>query len=323
MSINFFYGQEYYLLEKEIKKIKSEYLNSDFITMNYKVFDNPKGGELIECCQNAPLMFGDMLTVIHVNKYLLGNDMSLTDEQLVVFEESLKNVAQSVHLVFVCKIPQDEYKKPDGRKKFYKILTKYANSKEFPMFKPWDKQLSTIITEFAQENGLKLTQSVCSYLIEQMGTDLTLINSEIVKLSSAIYPRKNIEKEDIKTFCTVTEDIFNLADTLLSGNKDEILNQYNTLTEKEHPLKILSVLHGNLSKYIFIKNYIKVSDSDIAKKLGIQSEFVVKKIKEKVAKVPLDRLLSLQKNLTEAEYKYKTGQTLLPDLLLEVTLMRG
>ena len=88
-------------------------------------------------------------------------------------------------------------------------------------------------------------------------------------------------------------------------------------------IKILLVLHGNFSKYIFIKNYIKVSDSDIAKKLGIQSEFVVKKIKEKVAKVPLDRLLSLQKNLTEAEYKYKTGQTLLPDLLLEVTLMRG
>jgi len=322
MSINFFYGQEYYLLEKEIKKMKSEYLNSDFITMNYKVFDNPKGGELIECCQNAPLMFGDMLTVIHVNRYLLGNDLSLTDEQLVVFEEALKNTPKSVHLVFVCKIPQDEYKKPDSRKKFSKILTKYSDSKEFPMFKTWDKQLPSIITGFAQENGLKLNQSVCGYIIEQMGTDLTLINSEIVKLASAIYPRTNIEKEDIKTFCTVTEDIFNLADTLLTGNNDEILSQYTTLTEKEHPLKILTILHMNLSKYIFIKSYMKVSDSDIAKKLGM-NEFIVKKTKEKVAKVPLDRLLNLQKNLTEAEYKYKTGQALLPDLLLEVTLMRG
>lgn len=322
MSINFFYGQEYYLLENEIKKIKSECLNSDFITMNYKIFDNPKGMELIECCQSAPLMFGDMLYVIHVDKYLLGNDMSLTDEQLIMFEDALKNVQNTVHLVFVCKIPQDEFKKPDGRKKFYKILTKYANSKEFAKFRTFDKQLPSIIIGLAKDNGLKLSLGVCSYMIEQMGTDLTLINSELTKLSNAIYPRTSIEKEDIKTFCTITEDIFNLSDTLISGNKDEILKQYNILTEKEHPLKILSVLHGNFSKYIFIKSYMRASDSDIAKKLGIPNEFVVKKMKEKIANIPLDKLLKLQKDLTEAEYKYKTGQALLPDLLMEVTLMR-
>lgn len=321
MSINFFYGQEYFLLENEIKKIKSECLNSDFIAMNYKIFDNPKGLELIDCCQNAPMMFGDMLSVIYVDKYLLGNDLSLTDEQLIMFENALKNVQKSVHLVFVCKIPQDELKKPDGRKKFFKILTNYANCKEFAKFRTYDKQLPGIIIGLAKDNGLKLSSSVCSYIIEQMGTDLTLINTEIIKLANAIYPRTDITKEDVKTFCTVTEDIFNLADTLISGNKDEILKQYNTLTEKEHPLKILSVLHGNFSKYIFIKNYMRVSDSDIAKKLGM-NEYVVKLTKQKIANIPLDKLLKLQKDLTEAELKYKTGQALLPDLLMEVTLLR-
>ena len=180
----------------------------------------------------------------------------------------------------------------------------------------------SIIIGLASENGLKLSSNVCSYIIEQMGTDLTLINSELIKLASAVYPRTNIEKEDVKNFCTVTEDIFNLADTLISGNKDEVLKQYNTLTEKEHHLKILSVLHANFSKYIFIKSYMRVSDSDIAKKLGIKSDFIVKKMKEKIVNVSLDKLLKLQKDLTEAEYKYKTGQALLPDLLMEVTMMR-
>ena len=322
MSITFFYGQENYFIEKEIKKMKSEFLNSDFITMNYKVFDNPQGAQLIECCQNSPLMFGDMLSVIHVDKYLLGAKMSLTDEQLESFDFALKNANPKVHLVFVCKIPSDENKKPDSRKKFFKILTKYANCKEFARFKTWDKQLPQAISEIAKEKGLKITPNVCSYIVEQMGTDMVLIDSELTKLISAIHPRTTVETKDIKTFCTSSEDIFELADMLATGNKDEVIKQYNSLTEKKHPLEILAVLHGGLSKYIFIKSYEKrASDAQIGAKLGIH-EYVVKKSREKLSKVSLDRLLSLKKNLTEAEYKYKTGQALLPELLLEVTLMR-
>lgn len=322
MSIHFFYGQEYYFLEKEIQKMKSEYLNSDFITMNYKTFDNPEGAQLIECCQNAPLMFGDMLSVIHIDKYLIGNKMSLTDEQLESFEFALKNVNPQVHLVFVCKILWDEPKKPDSRKKFYKIISKYGTTKEFPMFRTYDKQLPSIITEIAKEQGLKVSQSVCSYIIEQMGTNLTIISTEFSKLVNAIYPRTTVETKDIKTFCPSSEDIFEFADVLALSDKDEILKQYNLLTEKKHPLEILAFLQAGLSKYIFIKTYEKTSsNADMGAKLGIH-EFVVKKSREKLAKVPLDRLLAIKKNLTEAEYKYKTGQALLPDLLLEVSLMR-
>ena len=322
MSIHFFYGQEYYFLEKEIQKMKSEYLNSDFITMNYKTFDNPEGAQLIECCQNAPLMFGDMLSVIHIDKYLIGNKMSLTDEQLESFEFALKNTSPQVHLVFVCKIPWDEAKKPDSRKKFYKIISKYGTIKEFPMFRAYDKQLPLIITEIAKEQGLKVSQSVCSYIIEQMGVNLTVISTEFSKLVNAIYPRITVETNDIKTFCSSSEDIFEFADVLALSDKDEILKQYNLLTEKKHPLEILAFLQSGLSKYIFIKTYEKnSSNADMGAKLGIH-EFLVKKSREKLAKVPLDRLLALKKNLTEAEYKYKTGQALLPDLLLEVSLMR-
>ncbi|MBR6162341.1 DNA polymerase III subunit delta [bacterium] len=322
MSIHFFYGQEYYFLEKEIQKMKSEYLNSDFITMNYKVLDNPEGAQLIEACQNAPLMFGDMLTVIHLDKYLIGNNMSLTDDQLEAFEFSLKNANPQVHLVFVCKTPWDELKKPDSRKKFYKILTKYSTTKEFAFYKTWDKQLPSVLAEIGKENGLKLSPAVCSYIVEQMGVNLTTISTEFSKLVNAIYPRTEVEINDIKTYCSSAEDIFELVDLLALSDKDAVLKQYNALTEKKHPLEIMAFLQSGLSKYIFIKTYEKQSsNSEMGSKLGIH-EFIVKKTREKLAKVSLDRLLNLKKNLTEAEYKYKTGQTLLPDLLIEMTLMR-
>ena len=323
MSVHFFYGQEYYFLEKEIQKMRAEYLNSAFITMNYKTLDNPEGAQLVECCQSAPMMFGDMLSVIDVDKYLIGNKMSLTDEQLEAIECALKNLSPQVHLVFVCKIPWDEQKKPDARKKFYKILAKYGTVKEFPFLRTWDKQLPSVLSEIAKENGLKLSPSVCSYIVEQMGTNLTFISTEISKLVNAIYPRTTIETKDIKTFCSSSEDIFELADMLALSNKDEVLKQYNALTEKKHPLEILAVLQSGLSRYIYIKTYEKeLSDYQIAINTGIKSDFVVKKIREKLAKVQLDKLISMKKILTEAEYKYKTGQELLPELFLEVTLMR-
>ncbi len=66
---------------------------------------------------------------------------------------------------------------------------------------------------------------------------------------------------------------------------------------------------------------MRVPDADIAKKLSM-NEYVVKITKQKIANISLDKLLKLQKDLTEAELKYKTGQALLPDLLMEVTMMR-
>ena len=41
MAVYFFWGQEEYLMEKEIKKLKNELLDASFISMAYKVFDNP------------------------------------------------------------------------------------------------------------------------------------------------------------------------------------------------------------------------------------------------------------------------------------------
>ncbi len=324
MSIHFFYGQEYYFLEKEIQKMKSECLNSDFITMNYKNLDNPEGVQLIDCCRNTPMMFGDILSVVHIDKYLIGNKLSLTDEQLESFEDALKNATSpQVHLVFVCKMPWDEVKKPDARKKFYKILTKYSESKEFPFLKTWDKKLPSILTEIGKENGLKLSSSVCEYIVEQMGVNLTLISTELSKLVNAIHPRTTVEINDIKTFCSSSEDIFELVDTLALSDKDEVLKQYNSLTEKKHPLEIMAVLQSGISKYIYIKTYEKqMPDSQIAINTGVKSVFVVQQIRKKLAKVPLERLIILKKTLTEAEYKYKTGQALLPDLLLEVMLVR-
>lgn len=322
MAVFLFYGQEEYLMEKEIKKLKNELLDASFMSMSYKVFDNPDFNTLMDCVQSAPLMFGNTLTIINIEKYLIGNKMSLDDKQIDSINYALSNLSDNVNIIFICKIPRDENKKPDSRKKLYKILSKYSQVREFAQYRSYDKQLQSEILKMAKEKDLTISSDNVSFLIEQLGVNLTLIDSELEKLKIAIHPSKSINQDAIKKYCTSSEDVFILADLIIQGNKNETLKQYDLLTEKRHPLEIFSVLQSNFQRFVFVKNYEKkMSTKDIASKLKLH-EFVVMKMQEKLRKISLDKLLKIRENLINAEYKLKTGQSASSEILLELTLLR-
>ena len=322
MAVFLFYGQEEYLMEKEIKKLKNELLDASFMSMSYKVFDNPDFNTLMDCVQSAPLMFGNTLTIINIEKYLIGNKMSLDDKQIDSVNYALSNLSDNVNIIFVCKIARDENKKPDSRKKLYKTLSKYSQVREFAQYRSYDKQLQSEILKMAKEKDLTISSDNVSFLIEQLGVNLTLIDSELEKLKIAIHPNKAINQDAIKKYCTSSEDVFILADLIIQGNKNEILKQYDLLTEKRHPLEIFSVLQGNFQRFVFVKSYEKkISTKDIASKLKLH-EFIVMKMQEKLRKISLDNLLQIRENLINAEYKLKTGQSASSEILLELTLLR-
>ncbi len=308
-------------MEKEIKKLKNELLDTSFMSMAYKVFDNPPFNTLIECVQSAPLMFGATLSIIYLDKYLMGNKMSLDEKQIESIDYALSSLSDSVNIIFVCKVPRDENKKPDSRKKFYKTLSKYSQVREFAQFKTYQKELNTQIAKMAKEKELTISSDNIALFIEQLGANLTLIDSELEKLKIALHPNKTINADAIRKYCTSSEDVFILADLIIQGNKNEVLKQYNLLTEKRHPLEIFSVLQSNFQRFIFIKNYEKkMSAKDISLKLKLH-EFIVMKTQEKLRKTSLDKLIQIRENLINAEYKMKTGQSASPETVLELALL--
>lgn len=322
MAVFLFYGQEEYLMNKEIKKLKDELLDASFMSMAYKVFDNPDFHTILECVQSAPLMFGKTLSLISVDKYLIGNKMSLDDKQIESLDYALSTINDSVNIIFVCKVPRDENKKPDSRKKFYKTLSKYSQVREFAQYRNYDKQLPSEIVKMAKEKELTISSDCVSVLIEQIGVNLTLIDSELEKLKVALHPKKAVDVEAIRKYCVSSEDVFILADLILQGNKNEILKQYTLLTEKRHPLEIFSVLQSSFQRFIFIKNYErKMNSKDIASKLKMH-EFVLQKTQEKLRKTSLEKLVQIRENLIEAEYKLKTGKVASSEIVLELALLQ-
>jgi len=307
--IYFFYGDEEFSMTNEVKKLKSN-LDKDFIEMSYKYFNNPKFPDLIAAVKSQPMMFGKMLIEINCLSYLSGKtseDKSFDDKQIKQLTESLDNVSENLDIVFTAQIPSDSQKKIDKRKKIFKLLSKY-NPKEFtkiPSYKT--AELESWIKQQAKSKDLKLTDDIAAAILLQVGADFRMLDSELEKLK--IYSGKNpVTKDMVKEICVTNEDLFAFADFLINNNKTKALIEYQKLLTKKHPLEILSVLHTLLHNKIQIKaNSSKYSADEIAKFTNMHP-YRVKIEMQNLKNISLKNLVKLKENLTEAEYKIKSGQ---------------
>lgn len=308
--IYFFYGDEEFNISNKIKEFKSR-LDKDFVEMSYKYFNNPKFPDLISAIKSQPMMFGKMLVEINCLGYLSGkssDDKSFDDKQFKQLAEALDCSSENVDVVFTAQIPPDSQKKIDKRKKIFKLLSKY-NAQEFnqiPSYKT--AELEGWIKQQAKSKDLKISDEVAGAILFQVGSNLRMLDSELEKLK--IYAGKSpVTKEMIKEICVTNEDLFVFIDYLVEGNKSKALLEYQKLLAKKHPLEILSVLHTLLHGRIQIKAYsAKHSPDEIAKIINMHP-FRVKMEIQKLKNISLKDLVKLKKNLTDAEYKIKSGQS--------------
>lgn len=307
--IYFFYGDEEFNISNKIKEFKSK-LDKDFAEMSYKYFNNPKFPDLISAIKSQPMMFGKMLVEINCLGYLSGksaDDKSFDDKQFKQLAEALDCSSDNVDVVFTAQLPPDSQKKIDKRKKLFKLLSKY-NAQEFnqiPSYKT--AELEGWIKQQAKSKDLKISDEVAGAILFQVGSNLRMLDSELEKLK--IYAGKNPVKEMIKEICVTNEDLFVFIDYLVEGNKSKALLEYQKLLSKKHPLEILSVLHTLLHGRIQIKAYsAKHSPDEIAKIINMHP-FRVKMEIQKLKNVSLKDLVKLKQNLTDAEYRIKSGQS--------------
>ena len=319
----FYHGQEDFLIEEEINKLKNKLVDKAFLSTNYRVYDNPKYIELLDILRTPSLMFGSILAVINCEKYFfdIKGKINFEDKELKLIEEALQIVPDTLNIVFVCKIDRDSAKKIDTRRKIFKIISKYASAVEFPQWKPYSKELPGWIQKQAKKKDLIIPADVIKFLIDRLGSNLRVIDAELEKLKLSIYPSKSVKKEDIQNVCTSTEDIFVLTDYILEGQKDKAMLEFQKLCTNKHYLEILSVLQTNFSKMAGIKvDSISKTPFEIAAKNHLP-EFIVKKHLEKLKKVPMDRIIQIRKNLLEAEYRVKTGEMAFYELPVEIALL--
>lgn len=305
MAVYFFYGDEDFNIEKEIEKLKSG-LDKNFLEMSYKAYDNPKFPDLISILRSQPMMFGKMLVVINCLEYFTK---TFDDKQIKEIESSIEGNNENLDIAFVAALPRDGSKKLDSRKKLFKILAKH-NAKEcasIPTYKTAD--LEDWVKKSAKAKSLKINPDAVTALIMQVGNNLRQLDGELEKLKLMCYPASVATKEMVKDICISNEDLFAFSDFLMTGEKDKALLEYRKLLEKKYPLEILSTLQTMLRRWIVIKaKSSEMTPFELGKLTG-QHEYVVKLSIQKLKKTNLKDLVKLKKNLTEAEFKIKSGQS--------------
>lgn len=309
MAVHFFYGEEEFDIESNLNDMR-EKLDKSFAAMNYRVVTNPDFNELSQILRTQPMMFGNMLIVINCNGYFLEQKSAgFDDKQINEIEKLVENTAETVDIVFVVKLPRGEGKKLDSRRKLYKILTK-TNSHEFPALRTYQTaELSARIKAMAKAKDVSIDNDACLALIEQIGNNLREFDAELEKLKLLIYPDKRIGEALVRNNCISNQDLFNLTDYIMKNEKDRALIEFRRLTDKKHPLELLSAVQTMLKKWITLK--LKSSSTtpfELSKLTGMH-EFAVKQTLAKLKNTQLKDMVKLKQNLLEAEYRIKNGKS--------------
>lgn len=304
MAVYFFYGEEDFNIEQEIEKLKKG-LDKNFLEMSFKTYDNPKFPDLISILRTQPMMFGKMLVVINCLDYF---SKTFDDKEIKQIAEALEENNDNLDIVFVAQLKRDEGKKLDSRKKFFKTLSKY-NAQEFAVIPTYKTaELEGWIIKQAKAKKLKMDTGAATAMISQIGNNLRQLDTELDKLQLMAYPQNVVTPDMIKEICISNEDLFAFSDYLLEGKKDLALREYRKLLEKKYCMEIVSTLQTMLRRWIILKAKSSECTPMELSRLTGQHEYVVKLTLQKLKKTNLKDLVKLKQNITEAEFKIKSGQ---------------
>lgn len=255
MSIYLLYGEETYLLEARLKRIKKEF--GEMIKgINYIQIDENNAQELIADIETPAFGYEKKLIIARntglfkkEKKTAKGPELALINLSNKIAEyinENIKLINEAVELVFV----EEEAEKNN----LYKAIEKNGEVKEFPLLKL--PELIQNIQKICAAYKVKIDNGTAKYFIENCGTSMQDLINEVRKLIEYVGANGTITTKEVDLLCIKQIDsvIFDLTDNL--GKKDiqkamEVLK--NLIYEKEPIQKILITLYNHFKKLYIVK----------------------------------------------------------------------
>ena len=264
--VYFLHGEEPYFMDAF-----SDFLENNLLLEEEKGFNQTvlygkelKVDSLLEHLKRYPMMSDFQVVVVKEAQHLSRS----IDQLLNYFESPLTTTVLVLNY---------KGKKLDKRKKLYKVLQKAEAL--FESKKLYESEVGTWLQSRAQEKKLELSPKASALLIEYLGTDLSLIDNELDKLSIAVGKDRSIEAQEIESYVGISKDFNNFELKKALGEKDflksSVILKYFSANPKSHPIVVtLGFLHtyfGQLSKYHAMADK---SAASVAKALRINPYFV-------------------------------------------------
>ena len=307
-SIYLLYGEELFLLENSLKRIKNIF-GECIKGINYINIDETNYTELIQDIETPAFGYEKKL-IIARNTGLLKKDgkrknveLEKSREKLIEYlNKNIDMIKESVVLVFV-------EENADNKKELYKVIDKNGVVCNFEYQKPI--QLEKRIKAICNGYEVKIDDSTLRYFIECCGTNMQDLINEIRKLIEYAGKGGEILKEDIDELSIkkLESVIFDLTDSLGKKDTAKALQVLKNLIYAKEPLqKILITLYNHFKKIYFTKLALKYG-KDIISSLDLKPNqtFLVNKYKQQAGYFTEYELKQILQKLRDLDYEYKNG----------------
>ncbi len=307
-SLYLLYGEELFLIETQVKKIKKLF-GPTTKGINFISIDDTNVQELISDIETPAFGYSKKL-IIARNTNILKKEGKRKNAEMVklrerlseYLEENEQEINDSIVLVFV----EDDV---DTKQNLYKVIEKQGIVCKVDYQKPI--QIEKRILAICNGYKVKIDNSTLKYFIEVCGTNMQDLINEIRKLIEYAGPGGTIKKKDIDLLSTkkLESIIFDLTDSL--GKKDtkkalEVLN--NLIYNKEPIQKILINLYNHFKKLYFTKLALKYN-KDLVTSLNLKPNqtFLTGKYKMQSGYFKENELKEILQKLRDLDYEYKNG----------------
>ena len=308
-SIYLLYGEELFLLESNLKKIKI--LFGECIKgINYILIDEQNVSEIISDIETPSFGYEKKLIIARntglfkkETKKKTGDISKIKDKLVQYIDENIKIINESVILVFV----EEE---ADNKSKLYKTIENNGVICKFDYQKPL--QIEQRIKAICNAYKVQIDSATIRYFIECCGTNMQDLINEIRKLIEYAGENGTIKKEDIDKLSIkkLESVIFDLTDNL--GKKDisgalQVLK--NLIYAKEPLAKILVTLYNHFKK-IYITKMALNANKDLASSLKLKPNqlFLTNKYKAQSKYFKENELRTILQELCDLDYNFKSGK---------------
>lgn len=284
------------ILDEKLKELTKN--NNDIEVVHYDLLETPIE-QLVEDLDTYNFFTSKKIIIGH-NANFLSSDKSKTtiEHNIDRFEKYLENPSCDNILILTC----DNI---DKRKKITSTLLKKADLIEGKV------NIHNIIKNKLEDYSI--TSDAEKKLLEYCQDDYERISNELDKLMLYKMNEKIINAEDVENIVmkSLDDNIFHLADSILSRNKKEAFELYNNfILHGEQVVNIIRILSNKIRLIYQVKVLLNDGNSDqsISKLLKVH-EYPVKLAREASYRYSEKILLADLEKLANLDLEIKSGKS--------------
>ena len=313
-----FIGPDEFSLRNSLKELEKSLGDQAILSVNTTVLEGQQVNlsELKMVAETAPFMGEKRLIVVRGllerfeskgktrgRKKSTPTSAQNQEEECRAFAAYLAQLPDSATVVLVAAGSR-------GNNSLLKALAGKAEVRSFPLLK--DSQLRQWIQQRVKAEGGSISAQAVNSLARLIGGNLWVMASEINKLALFTMGR-SIEEADVQAAVSHAQEasVFTMVDAILEfkpGVAEQLLQRL--LREGAAPAYLLVMLARQVQMIVRAKELSRQRQSkmEIQMRLGLSSEFVMRKVFEQASKHPLGRLRRIYDKLLETDLAIKMGR---------------